>query len=90
MTTEFQATYKRLKAWRDALRAGKRAFRQKASPWNQATLDTTRTHKFCKDCGCEKPVSEFYKSTSGKINYYCKAHQSARNKKSYNKRKAKP
>jgi hypothetical protein len=48
-------------------------------------MDTSDAHMFCKDCGHDRPLSDFYrvkdKRAAGGYRYgpYCKAHTKVRN-----------
>jgi hypothetical protein len=41
--------------------------------------------KFCPDCNDYRPIDEFRKRTRGGLDCYCKTHQAAREKASYEK-----
>jgi hypothetical protein len=46
--------------------------------------------KRCPDCGERRPASAFYVRLNGQLSAYCKPHQRARAKASYNRRRQDP
>ena len=57
---------------------------------NNALAVVREAGKRCPDCGERRPASAFYMRLNGQFSAYCKSHQRARAKASYNRRRQDP
>jgi hypothetical protein len=57
---------------------------------NNALALVREAGKRCPDCGERRPASAFYMRLNGQLSAYCKSHQRARAKASYNRRRQDP